>query len=85
MTLNVLFAAISERYDQYFGPLTSAFEKAGLDINLSDHHEPYLVDYIVYAPNSSVQDFTPYTGCKAVLNLWAGVEAVVNIPHLRFH
>ena len=83
MTLNVLFAAISERYDQYFGPLTSAFEKAGLDINLSDHHEPHLVDYIVYAPNSSVQDFTPYTECKAVLNLWAGVEAVVNNPTLK--
>ena len=32
MTLNVLFAAISERYDQYFAPLTAAFEKAGLDI-----------------------------------------------------
>ena len=82
MTLNVLFAAISERYDQYFAPLTAAFEKAGLGINLSDTHQPDVVDYIVYAPNSPVQDFTPYTRCKAVLNLWAGVEAVVNNPCL---
>ena len=63
-------------------PLTAAFEKAGLDINLSDKHQPDVVDYIVYAPNSPVQDFTPYTRCKAVLNLWAGVEAVVNNPTL---
>ncbi|NDD31840.1 MAG: glyoxylate/hydroxypyruvate reductase A [Rhodobacteraceae bacterium] len=83
MTLNVLFAAISERYDQYFAPLTAAFEKAGLGINLSDTHQPDVVDYIVYAPNSPVQDFTPYTRCKAVLNLWAGVEAVVNNPTLK--
>ena len=83
MTLNVLFAAISERYDQYFAPLTAAFEKAGLDINLSDNHKPDVADYIVYAPNSPVQDFTPYTRCKAVLNLWAGVEAVVNNPTLK--
>ena len=83
MTLNVLFTAISERYDQYFTPLTSAFENAGLDINLSDNHQPELVDYIVYAPNSPLQDFTPYVRCKAVLNLWAGVEAIVNNPTLK--
>ncbi|MGA0963465.1 MAG: 2-hydroxyacid dehydrogenase [Paracoccaceae bacterium] len=83
MTLNVLFAAISERYDQYFTPLTSAFKNAGLDINLSDNHQPELVDYIVYAPNSPLQDFTPYVRCKAVLNLWAGVEAIVNNPTLK--
>jgi len=83
VTLNVLFAAISERYDQYFTPLTSAFENAGLDINLSDNHQPELVDYIVYAPNSPLQDFTPYVRCKAVLNLWAGVEAIVNNPTLK--
>ena len=46
MTLNVLFAAISERYEQYFATLTGAFEKAGLDINLSDKHQPDVVDYI---------------------------------------
>ncbi len=38
---------------------------------------PRSVDYIVYAPSSAVQDFTPYTRLKAVLNLWAGVEDVV--------
>jgi glyoxylate/hydroxypyruvate reductase A len=30
-----------------------------------------------------VQDFTPFTRLKAVLNLWAGVEEVVGNPTLR--
>ena len=34
------------------------------------------MDYIIYAPSSSLQDFSPYTSLKAVLNLWAGVEGV---------
>lgn len=82
MTLNVLFAALSERFDQYQVPLTAAFEAAGLSVHLATDHDPSVVDYIVYAPNSSVQDFTPFTRCKAVMNLWAGVESVVFNPTL---
>ena len=74
--INVLFAARSERWDTYEAPLRAAFAKAGLDVDLRTEFSPEEVDYIVYAPNSEVQDFTPYTRCKAVLNLWAGVEAI---------
>jgi len=77
MTLNVLFAALYERFEQYQTPLKEGFEKHGLDVNLATELAPETVDYIIYAPNSSVKDFTPYTKCKAVLNLWAGVESVV--------
>ena len=38
---------------------------------------PAEVDYIIYAPSAPLQDFTPYTRCKAVLSLWAGVERIV--------
>jgi glyoxylate/hydroxypyruvate reductase A len=77
MTVNVLFAATEERWSEYRAPLTEAFAEHGLDVNLSTGIPPEEVDYIVYAPNSAVQDFTPYTRCKAVLNLWAGVETIV--------
>jgi glyoxylate/hydroxypyruvate reductase A len=77
MTINILFAAKAERWDTYRQPLTDALEKAGIDFNLDTDLPPETVDYIVYAPNSEVQDFTPYTRLKAVLNLWAGVENVV--------
>lgn len=77
MTVNVLFAAKPEKWAIYEAPLKTAFEGAGLRADLRCDFAPHEVDYIVYAPNSTVQDFTPYTRCKAVLNLWAGVENVV--------
>ena len=83
MPVNILFAALSERWETYEKPLLSAFSALGLEVHLSPDIAPDQVDYIVYAPNSTVQDFTPYTRAKAVLNLWAGVEDVVGNPTLR--
>ncbi len=77
MTINILFAAKAERWTTYQAPLTEALKAAGLEFDLRTNFPPAEVDYIVYAPNSDVQDFTPYTRLKAVLNLWAGVEDVV--------
>ena len=74
--INVLFAAKSERWPIYEAPLKTAFEALGLKVDLRTDFPPNQVDYIVYAPNSDMQDFTPYTRCKAVLNLWAGVENI---------
>ena len=39
--------------------------------------DPSQVDFIIYAPSAPLQDFTLYTGCRAVLSLWAGVERIV--------
>ncbi|MCZ4256333.1 glyoxylate/hydroxypyruvate reductase A [Sulfitobacter sp. G21635-S1] len=83
MTINVLFAAKSERWETYEQPLRRALADAGLDARLSMDFPPAEVDYIVYAPNSDLQDFTPYTRAKAVLNLWAGVENVVGNDTLK--
>jgi glyoxylate/hydroxypyruvate reductase A len=74
--INVLFADHPERWTKYRKTLPVAFKKVGLPVDLRCDFA-HQVDYIVYAPNSDLQDFTPYTRCKAVLNLWAGVEAIV--------
>ncbi|SNS35602.1 2-hydroxyacid dehydrogenase [Antarctobacter heliothermus] len=74
---NILFAARSESWNDYETPLSTALDAAGLSYTLGTDMPPEEVDYIVYAPNSDVQDFTPFTRLKAVLNLWAGVEDVV--------
>jgi glyoxylate/hydroxypyruvate reductase A len=80
----ILFAARSERWDAYEAPLRAALSEAGMDdATLATDADPATVDYIVYAPNSGLTDFTPYTRLKAVLNLWAGVEDVVGNPTLR--
>lgn len=82
MTINVLFAAKSERWSTYEAPLRKALNDAGIRFDLRPDFAPAEVDYIVYAPNSEVQNFTPYTRLKAVLNLWAGVENVTGNPTL---
>ncbi len=82
--LTILFAAKYERWGQYEKPLRTALDAEGFgDAILTLKADPAEVDYIVYAPNSDVQDFTPFTRLKAVLNLWAGVEDVVHNETLK--
>lgn len=88
MPVNVLFAAQADRWAVYEAPLRAAFEAVRLDVHMAMDIPAAQVDYIVYAPNSDLQDFRPYTRAKAVLNLWAGVEAIVgnetlNMPLAR--
>jgi glyoxylate/hydroxypyruvate reductase A len=81
--INVLFAARPERWNTYETPLRDALSAAGIDAHLSQEIAPDQVDYIVYAPNSDVQDFAPFTRAKAVLNLWAGVERITGNETLK--
>lgn len=82
MTVNILFAARADSWADYQAPLTRALTEAGVAFDLRTEFAPGQVDYIVYAPNSAVQDFTPYTRLRAVLNLWAGVENIAPNPTL---
>jgi len=83
MPVNILFAARADQWRIYEAPLTKALSEQGIDATLSTDLAPEDVDYIIYAPDSAVQDFTPYTRAKAVLNLWAGVENIVGNSTLR--
>jgi glyoxylate/hydroxypyruvate reductase len=74
----VYFAAGRAAWAEYGPHLAMAFAAAGLQVALSDTcDDPAAVDYIIYAPSSPLQDFTPFTRCKAVFSLWAGVERIV--------
>ena len=81
--INILFAATSERWDQYQEHLKKELDLIGLEYKLSEKLPPSEVDYIIYAPNSSIKDFSDFTNLKAVLNLWAGVEDVVKNKTLK--
>ncbi|WP_417727171.1 2-hydroxyacid dehydrogenase [Roseovarius sp.] len=83
MPVNILFAARPEQWKIYENPLKSALSEVGVTANLALDMAPDAVDYMVYAPDSAVQDFTPYTRLKAVLNLWAGVENIVGNQTLQ--
>ena len=85
MTVRVLFAAKPQKWRRYRDPLARALAAAGVEARLSPAdapHDPAAVDWIVYAPNSGLVDFGPYTRLKGVLNLWAGVEDVEGNPTL---
>ncbi|WP_371156573.1 2-hydroxyacid dehydrogenase [Jannaschia sp. 2305UL9-9] len=75
----ILFAAKPARWPDYREVLPAALTDAGVAfeiVQLDTPHDPATIDWVVYAPNSGLQDFGPYTGLKGVLNLWAGVEDV---------
>lgn len=77
MPLKVLFAARDGLWDDYRDGLLAAFAEHDLDVDLARSHDPTDVDYIIYAPHKGLTDFTPFSNCKAVLSLWAGVERIV--------
>jgi glyoxylate/hydroxypyruvate reductase A len=81
--ISILFAAKPERWPTYEAPLRAALKAANIEAQLAQDIAPDQVDYIVYAPNSDLQDFTPYTRAKAVLNLWAGVEQITGNETLK--
>lgn len=81
--INVLFAARPDLWDTYEPVLKSALDGEGLNYILGTDLAPDTVDYIVYAPNGPVSDFSPFTRLKAVLSLWAGVETIVGNPTLK--
>ena len=77
MSVTVLFAASNENWHAYGKALQGAFSDAELGAELVTQAEPEDVDYIIYAPTSTLRDFSPYVNTKAVLSLWAGVETIV--------
>jgi glyoxylate/hydroxypyruvate reductase A len=72
----VLFAAPA-LWQDYQDELPRALASAGIPAEVVTEAPPAEVDYIVYAPSSPLQDFSPYVRVKAVLSLWAGVERIV--------
>lgn len=83
MKLNILFAAQPSRWLEYREPLLDAFDEAGISANLGTDIEPQDVDYIVFAPNGPISDFSVFPRLKAVLGLWAGVEGIVGNTSLE--
>lgn len=81
--MKVLFAAGDWRWPEWEAPLRAAIAEAKVEAELVLTADPAEVDVMIYAPNGEVPgDFSPYTRCKAVLSLWAGVERITGNPTL---
>lgn len=80
----ILFAGRDDMWPEYQVALGKAAEELGLTVEITTTpDDPPYFDYVVYAPNSGLEDFTPFTGLKAVLSLWAGVETFEGNPTLK--
>jgi glyoxylate/hydroxypyruvate reductase A len=76
----VVYAGTAQKREAYEKYLTAAAAEAGLEIALhmdTGAVDPATVDYMVFAANGPLTDFTPYTKLSGILNLWAGVENVL--------
>ncbi|MEM1277423.1 MAG: glyoxylate/hydroxypyruvate reductase A [Pseudomonadota bacterium] len=76
----ILFSGNPEKRPLYAPELTRAAAEAGLNARIvMDPADvaPEQVDYLIFDGDGPVKDFAPFTRLKAVLNLWAGVEAVM--------
>lgn len=74
----ILFAGGPGLWTEYETALPAALTRAGIAARIvTETDDPAGVDYIVYAPTSSLQDFAPFTGVRLVQSLWAGVERIV--------
>jgi glyoxylate/hydroxypyruvate reductase A len=78
----VAFAGQAGHRAEYQQHLTDAAAAAGIAITLHmdpGSVDPSTVDYLIYAATGPVQDFKPYSKLAGILNLWAGVEAVLKL------
>lgn len=77
MTVNALFVGNDADWPTYAPALQQAFSPLPFNVDLSRTHAPADTDYIVMGGSNIITDFTPFTRCKALLRLWAGVEDIV--------
>lgn len=77
--MTLIYFAAPSLWGEYETVLPALLHGAGISARIVTDapDDPTAVDFIIYAPSAALQDFTPYTGCRAVLSLWAGVERIV--------
>ena len=81
--MTLIYFAAPALWPEYRDLLPDLLARAGIVAQVvTDAPDPAATDYIIYAPSAPLQDFTPFTNCKAVLSLWAGVERIVGNPTL---
>ena len=76
--MTLIFFAAPALWPDYRDILPGLLAEAGIKAQIvTEAPNPAVVDFIIYAPSAPLQDFAPFTNCKAVLSLWAGVERIV--------
>ncbi len=84
MTAKVLLSADAIHFPVWGDALKSALKDAGVNAEIEfSCTNPTDYDYVVYSPDGTLSDFSPFSNLKAVLSLWAGVENLVANPTIE--
>lgn len=82
--VRLLFSAPPRDWPLWRPHLERACAERGLAVEITgDAERPERFDYVAYNPGGGLRDFAPFTGLKAVLSLWAGVESIVGNPTIH--
>ncbi|MEM0988447.1 MAG: glyoxylate/hydroxypyruvate reductase A [Pseudomonadota bacterium] len=76
-TRTIGLAVDAEEHATILPELQRAAAASGRDLVVDPDATPEDVDYLVYNIDSGLTEFSAYTKLRAILNTWAGVEAVV--------
>ncbi len=80
----LLFSAPAADWPLWQPELARACAARGLEVEiLAQAEAPGSIDYVAYSPGGGLTDFAPFTGLRAVLSLWAGVERIAANPTIR--
>lgn len=72
---NIFYAGNNDEWNEYEVHLKNALNTLNIKYSITRHPlDPLNIDYIIYAPNGPLENFTPYKNVKLIQNLWAGVE-----------
>ena len=78
MTRTILMSMEAEEMPVWREVLARQISDSDMDLSLlPDDADPAGVDYLIYNVDGGIRDFAPFTRLRAILNTWAGVEAVV--------
>ena len=76
--MKILFA--SKEWKKFKSPLRQAFKELKLNpdqITSDLRTNPEAIEFVIYAPDSVLQNFSSYKNLKAILSLWAGVDSII--------
>ncbi len=78
MTARILYAGNPRQFSEWRRAMSIALKEAGIDGELLLLSScPEEVDYIAYAPDGELEDFSRFVNVKAILSLWAGVDKLL--------
>ena len=76
--LTVMMAMEPDEEPEWAEAIARQSAEIGLALDIVDKTtDPARVDYLVYNIDSEITDFSAFTKLRAILNTWAGVEAIV--------